>query len=211
MEDFGNRWNEVNRQERCQTCNEQGRAFEMIECASEQCNKHFHKSCVNPMLSNEEWDGEELFCDDCANVCLCCGSGEDIDENPLIVCDNCEELWHWACLEEFERCKWDEIGNEEAPEWICPECDDEYGSDIEWARENIVDDDQMDADDCFTRSDCQCQVCSEMNNAVDTWDSFRPNNPISQSLKNAIDANQDLVTQVMDNIHFKHGKPLPKC
>lgn len=211
MEDFGKRWEEVTRRVTCQKCEQRDGAGHMIKCSQEDCHNYFHKRCINPLLTDQQWAEEapNLICDDCADVCLVCGNDDEDEDHTLIICDYCEEMWHWQCLAEDERCDWEEIGDEEA-EWFCPNCADECAEDQEWVEENVVQDDDMQAEDCFTRSTCQCNVCKEMNEAVDQWGSFEPQNPIQQALKNAIDQNAGLVSQVMDNIHYRHGVPLPK-
>ena len=213
MENFGKRWKEINEKRQCHKCKERDAAFTMIKCCESACNVYFHKTCVNPLWTDEQWqaNGSTLICDDCANVCLVCGqyNEEEEEQRPTIVCDNCEEIFHWHCLLPEERCDEAEIGDESI-EWFCPDCVEEYASDEEWAEEHVVADEDMEAEDCFTRSTCSCTVCSEMNDAVDTWAEWRPSNPVQQSIKNAIDANQGLVGSIMDDIHFKHGVPLPK-
>jgi hypothetical protein len=211
MSNFAERWRDITRRVTCQKCKTQDEAHKMVKCSEEDCHQHFHKTCINPLWTEQQWEqhASTLICDDCADVCMICGTEEEDDEHTLIVCDYCEEMWHWECLEEEERCDWEDVGDEEK-EWFCPNCAEECAADREWVNEAVVQDDDMQASDCFTRSTCQCNVCREMNEAVDQWDTFEPQNHIQQALKNAIDNNQGLVNQVMDNLHFIHNVPLPK-
>ena len=193
----------------CKKCNENDFRYLCIKCST--CDNYFHKACAQPLRTDYEWtqDGDNLICDECADCCMVCGEKSEYDDNPLLLCDNCEELWHWECLEEDERCPEDELDDEDA-EWYCPVCCEEYGDDMDWADEHIVADSQMAADECFTRSTCDCETCTSMNNAVDGWHNWQPENSIQQSMKNAIDAKDDLVNEAMSELHFRHGKPPPK-
>lgn len=201
-EEYSKKWKEINTKVRCGICEEKDQVFRCIKC--ESCEAYFHKTCVNPLRA--DWPEDEKFiCDDCADNCGICEQEDDEDEeNPAIICDNCQEWFHYNCLEEDDRPPVDEIGNEEI-EWYCPECFDEYASDIEWAEEHEVDEQDMKREDCFTRSTCPCKTCSEMNEAVDTWKDFQPQNPIQMSLKQAIDSREGLVNQIMDELHFTHA------
>lgn len=208
-ENWGASWQEANRQVRCALCQEEDAVFKFITCA--QCPKYFHKTCVNPLTTDEEWANQQnqLLCDDCADTCMVCGQGDNEDDF-MLACDNCDELWHWNCLAEDERCAEEDVGNEDH-EWYCPMCMEEYGSDIEWAESGaIVADEDMQAEDCFSRSTCTCEVCTSMNQAVDTWDDFQPQNMVQQMIKNAIDAKEGLLNEIMDDLHFKHGLPAPR-
>lgn len=183
------------------------KAHECVKCS--QCDAHFHRSCLDPM--REDWsDAEAFLCNECCENCVVCGNDDETDENPILICDNCDEWFHLACLDEEDRPPDEEIGDEEV-EWYCAECYDEYESDMEWADEHMVAEDEMTADECFTRSTCECDVCRQCNHAVDTWREFEPTNPIQASLKNAIDTRGQLLMQIMDDVHFRHNKPPPRA
>lgn len=207
MSDFGKRLKDVARKVRCELCEERDEQYRFITCV--ECSAHFHKQCVQPLRA--QWpEGERFVCDECAEKCVICHGDSESDENPLIICDNCEDLFHLQCIEDPEdRPPADEIGDEET-EWLCAECYDEYASDNEWAEEHIVPTSEMTADECFTRSECTCNVCAEANAAVDGWKDWKPTNPIQQSMKAAIDEKEGLVNQVMDELHFTHNKPPAK-
>ena len=199
MDNFGENWQRIHERQTCQICEERDSAFKMIKCSTEECPHYFHKACVNPLWTDAQWAEHGMVCDECADVCLVCGESSETEESPLIECDGCEELFHWGCLEEDERCPFEEIGDEEA-EWLCPNCFDP--SEEEWAREHIVDDDQLTQDDRFTRNDCSCQVCSEMNWAVDNFDSWQPETMAQQAIKRAIESNSGLLNTIMSNMDF---------
>lgn len=201
-DNFGQRWQEIHRRVQCEKCSVRDEVFRHISCCG--CSRFFHKRCVNPL--RVEWpEGEQFLCDDCAQQCPVCGDDNDEDEeNPMIVCDTCDDCYHFDCLGDGERPPAEEIGDEEA-EWNCPGCEEEYASDNEWAVESIVPDGEMGRDDMFYRSQCACDFCKEVHTAVDTWSDWKPNNPIQESLKSAIDAKEGLVNEVMDDIAFKHG------
>lgn len=129
---------------------------------------------------------------------------EETSGSVLLVCDNCDLCFHYDCLRESDQCPRDEIGREDC-EWYCPACSEEYADDITWARESTVDDADMTADDCFTRSLCTCQVCASMNAAVDTWHVFEPENDLQRGLKRAIDERQGLVRELMNDIHARNN------
>ena len=206
MADFTQRLKDVSRKVRCHMCEERSEVYHFIQCS--ECEAHFHKTCVQPL--RVEWPADEQFiCDECAEVCVVCRVDEDTDENPLLVCDNCDDCFHLLCIQDEEdRPPLDEIGDETA-EWYCPECWEEYGSDEEWADGHIVDEADMTGDECFTRSACPCDFCVETNHAVDTWKDWQPENAVRAHMKQAIDAKEGIVNEVMSELHFRHNKPPP--
>lgn len=168
---------------------------------------YVHRACLDPLRT--EWnDFAGFVCDDCDGGCVVCGDEYETDDDPLILCDECDALYHVACLDASDQPPCEEIGDE-TKEWLCPECADEYRSDEEWASEHVIPDDAMQREDCFTRSECPCDVCTSMNAAVASWDTFRPSNPIQRSLKEAIDSREGIVTDIMDDLHYRHGLPPP--
>jgi hypothetical protein len=202
-------WSKIAQKTRCQICREEDQMFKCIACST--CSRSYHKTCVDPI---RDWDAsaernEKFICDECAEVCLVCNDAEETDENPILICDNCDEWFHLQCLDEDDRPPEDEIGDESV-EWLCADCYDEYASDNEWAETAIVPDDNMAKEDCFHRSRCACDFCRETHEAVDTWHEWQPTNSIQRSLKDAIDSKEGLVNQVMDDIHFRHGLPAPQ-
>jgi hypothetical protein len=206
--DWAARWKAANQKVRCRKCHEEDQIFRCIKCS--ECDAFFHKACINPIRTEAQWDEDagNLVCDACADKCMVCGEEAETEEDPFLMCDNCEDLWHWDCLADDEQCPEEEVGDEDA-EWYCPVCVDEYGSDMEWAAEHEVADDV----ECFTRSECTLPgcVCTEMNNAVDTWDTFEPENMFQRGLKDAIDAKEEgMVNHVMDELHSRHSVPPPR-
>lgn len=200
-----------------------------VECSS--CPQSFHRSCVQPYWTAQQWADAEtqpLLCDDCASTCVLCGvreQEEDDDENPataLIVCDSCEDYFHWACLDEDARCPASEIGDESAT-WLCPECDAEFEDDDDAEEEahydlEEVDSDDMGADECFSRSTCACDVCASMNTAADKWDDADEADAddddstmhVAKRLREAIDSpRMSTLLHSLDNVHFRHGVPPP--
>lgn len=201
--EYARKLKEISQEVKCQICENTDSTFTCIKCIS--CNKFFHKACVDPM--REEWPSDEqIVCDDCADECVICG--EEKEEESMVQCENCDDWFHVECIDDDDRPLPDVMEDDEA-EWYCPECWEEYGSDAEWADEHIVNDDDMQADECFTRSTCSCTFCHETNNAVDTWRQWQPTNTIQQGIKDAIDQNSGMVNHVMDNLHFRHGIPSP--
>jgi len=202
--DYAKRLQLAMRRVHCKLCdNDQGLANDCIQC--QQCTGYFHKLCIDPM--REQWDDDEKYiCDSCATLCVICN--EDDDDKDAVQCDGCDDWFHIDCLDEDDRPLQEVLEDEEEP-WYCAECWEEYGSDEEWASEHIVNENAMTREDCFTRSSCECQFCKETNMAVDTWTSWEPQNNVQRAMKRAIDENDELVNNVMDNLHFTHGLPPP--
>lgn len=202
MADFAAKITAAARKVRCGMCEEKTEAFRCIQCS--ECDANFCKTCVQPLRT--EWpDDEKFLCEDCSEHCVLCASDDD-DDDVLIQCDECEDWFHLSCLDEEDQPPAEEIGDDEK-EWMCPECREEYGSDNEWAKDHIVQEEDMQRDDCFSRSKCECNFCVDVHRAVDTWADFQPRNSIEAGMKQAIDAKEGLVNTVMDNLHFRHGMP----
>lgn len=205
--EWSKRWAEAKRTVTCELCSVETPVAVCEKCVGDKCDVYVHRVCIDPL--RQDWSTFDGFvCEDCDDACVICGDEYEFSENQLIVCDECDALFHVLCLDDADRPPPDEIGDDSA-EWLCPECVDEYASDTEWAAEHIVNEDDMQREDCFSRSTCPCDVCKSMNNAADSWGSFSPSNPIQRSLKAAIDSREGIVADVMDNLHMRHGLPPP--
>jgi len=158
-----------------------------------------------------EWpENEQLLCNDCAEACVICGDEYDEEQDlPMVQCENCDDWFHVHCLDEDEQ-PLEEVMEDEEAEWYCPECYEEYASDEEWAEKAIIDEEDMQADECFTRSECPCDLCKETNDAVDAFRVWNPKNAREQRTKESLENCDALVNAVMDNLHFRHGLAPPK-
>ena len=173
----------------CIICEEFGHAHQFIKCI--ECGNAYHKTCVS--ILRTEWDDTEKYiCDVCDCYCQVCE--KDDNEEDLLLCDGCNEGFHTYCLEP----PLDEIPDNE---WYCPECEDEYASDEEWAKDCVIPDD--DIDETWTPSNCTCKVCFEINQAVAGWKSFKPKTAAQRRIKDAVDEHEKYVSVIMDNIAFK--------
>lgn len=199
-------WAKSQAKVKCNMCRMDAKVFQCISCC--ECDASFHKTCVNPMRA--VWpEGEEFMCEACFQVCAVCEDDEETDENPIIICDNCDYYFHLQCLDEDSRPPDDEIGDEDV-EWYCPDCFADFASDNEWADEAIVPDAEMTKEECFTRSKCPCEFCEQTNSAVDTWKEWEPDNVIGKGMKDAIDQKEGLVNAIMEDLHHRHGLPPPE-
>jgi hypothetical protein len=92
------------------------------------------------------------------------------------------------------------------------EDDEETEEDRKWREEHIVDGDE-EFEEEWTRSECPCQVCTEMNAAVDGWDALKERgtrDPIVAVLINAIEKTRDSMIHRVDDEHWKRGRKTPK-
>lgn len=266
-------WAEINRKLRCNLCREEDSAFKMVTCVGGTCSKSFHRTCIDPLYMTKPTD-TEFLCEACEDNCRIClfgnvgGSDDDSaseTENPLIVCDECDACFHYECLDDDDRPPYEEIGDDDAPRWLCVECYDtamdeaadeccvvcsavladdgdlvecaecfelahvscvpckyidDDGADEwlcaacnqslnEWAEEKIVPDADMAADECFTESTCDCEVCSDMNSAVATWDEWEPTSIVQQGFKRALNERAPAFEQLMQDVHARHNKSPP--
>lgn len=160
--------------------------------------------CLDPL--RVDWTGVDAFeCDECAGdeCCVMCGESEETDDNPIIICDDCEEYFHLECIDdEADRPPREEIGNDEI-EWLCPECYD----DAEWAEDAVVSIDDQTANDAFTTSACTCDTCASMNEAHTQWDAFEPVTQRQVRLKEVIDKFVGVAKHEMDTLSFQPPPP----
>ncbi len=170
---WAEQWQEATKTRKCFICDQTGNGHHFIMCS--ECDEAFHKVCLDP-LRTTPWD-KEYVCDICSCFCQTCEL-DDIDDK-LLMCDYCSEGYHIYCLEP----PLEEIPPEDE-QWFCPNCEDAIDSDEEWEKEHVVDDDDVEG---WTRSECKCNICIEMNQSNDTWNDFVPSTGIERCLKNAID------------------------
>ena len=90
--------------------------------------------------------------------------------------------------------------------------EEETEEDRKCAEEHIMTGDE-EWDEEWTRSECPCKTCTDMNSAVDNWDRMRLNQP--QSLEGALVANaiDHMIGEIIgtiDDEHFARGRPTPK-
>ncbi len=174
---WAEQWKEATKRRKCFICNEVGYGHHFIECV--ECTEAFHKKCIDPLKMS--WDkNEKYICDACGCICQICEEVKDDDEINLLMCDYCNRGYHMYCLDPpLEKMLLDD------EEWFCPECDDEIASDEEYFEECDEHDEE------WTRSECECKVCDEMNKANDTWKDFKPTTGVERCIKNSIDAAED--------------------
>lgn len=195
----------------CEMCGYEGRRHECIACSD--CEKAFHKSCLDPLRRQWQEDrNQEYLCPECDVSCILCHWDDDKDD--LFECRECCHYFHGVCIEQSKNntgegkdipkdysCEPNEEGHS-----YCPECWKQVYADAAedeaWAKDHLVEDEQMKDEARWCRSHCDCSLCKEMNQAVDTWDDFKPDNPIQQVLKQAIDEGEGTVNVIMDNLAF---------
>ena len=101
----------------------------------------------------------------------------------------------------------------------CESCDysdseeeEENEEDRQWAKDHIVEGDE-EWEEEWTRSDCPCNVCQEMNAAVDEWEVMKANgseDPLAKIVANGIDNMVGHIIHQIDDEHFKRGRQTPK-
>jgi len=193
MSDWSARWKQATKRSMCTICEEFGHGHQFIKCI--ECGNTYHKTCVS--ILRTKWDDTEKYiCDVCDCYCQMCE--KDDNEDQLLICDGCNEGYHMYCLDP----PLDAIP-EEGEEWYCPDCEEDYASDEEWAKEHVVPEDEI--DETWTRSECTCKVCSEINQAVEEWKDFKPQTAAQQCIKEAVDEHEQLVNTIMDNIAFRNA------
>lgn len=184
---WAERWQDATRTRTCSICDESGAGHHFILCR--ECDDAFHKVCLDPLRSRP-WtqdDAENFVCSICDCYCLVCESDDRDDE--LLMCDYCNDGYHIDCLDP----PLDEVPDEE---WFCDDCLAEIESDEEALEE------AAEADEPFSRSECDCEVCASMNEANDTWRDFVPQTRVQLHLKRAIDAREGLVNHLTDEANF---------
>jgi len=208
MSEWAKKWRETTKQVRCVLCDVEDEAHKFLKCS--QCDAYYHRHCFDPVRVDWSSGVEAFKCHDCSEYCVVCETDNDSDEeNPLIICGNCDLWVHYLCMEDEDDRPYPEEIGDETKEWYCPDCMEEYGSDAEWGEEHEVAEADMVADECFTRSKCECDFCQECNDAVDTWKDFVPANAREARVKEAIDTRGHLLMTVMEEVHMRHGKPPP--
>lgn len=104
-------------------------------------------------------------------------------------------------------------------ECICDCIDDDSDSefseteeDREWAENHIVSGSE-EWDEEWKRSECPCDICVDMNRAVDQWSTMRQRRaetPIGDIVACHVEKMVDRVMADMDDEMFIRGRPLPK-
>jgi hypothetical protein len=89
--------------------------------------------------------------------------------------------------------------SESEDEYVSEDDYDENEGEMSELSEELPDEtiEMNDIEECFITSQCICEVCMTLNGIQDKWNTWNPNERISQSIKNSIDltfGNQPITT-----------------
>ena len=198
-----------NVQRQCMICGEDGTLVVGLRCA--QCDLYFHYVCIDPLKyacgvpteGVQQGNGIVHVCDDCADQ-LEDEEAEDTEEGqePLLIPGGAVESDD-SDDDSDDTADSDDSLNDFIVE---DELDDEKSASVA----QLVAGERV-----WTRSECDCETCIDINHSVDTWDATRQGvendtsrtGIMARALVAAIESRAHVIDEHIADLLFRANKP----
>jgi hypothetical protein len=229
---------------KCVLCGNAGTLANNAGVRCHGCHLYMHQICIDPLRRSEidtvvNGKATLWMCDDCADVLEGTLDREDegVNVDDVDDGDECEE-GETDIDDSGDSGDSDDCASGETTECTCCTCNDgtelrrQKSCDCLCTCDDDADEDDAEADDfietpeetaaklrrgetVWSRSTCPCQVCVEMNRAVDQWPQFKEfvartpaGNPMTRAVIKAVSAaDEAALAPGLDNILAMAGLP----